>query len=906
MPGVECRWCREKFASKFGLNPHNCKLRPGQRNKPRKKKPTKQASQLQVNERRASFGRKLRAQRRDSIQQAQESHPPSPSASAFSEKSLSPCYSQHQYHPDNDKMSICNETQELRHAEESIDSECQPNVPSAMRSSVTPSIHGSDHRSASPGTSTTGDESAGQAPTRTRALPAYFDLLPSAHILTPAVGFTKGSAPFQTQPDSFRQYRVYPHGCPSYTPDAQYTLGHFADSSSLESETYPGSGSSKSDKTLHEKKSDPDTGLDMFSDIFPNPSIGLLLNWFLTGESIKSSKARVDALIKDVLQHPLFQKEHLAKFRMDKGLKLLDEYVEQRSNQLTFGDEWSKHSVEISAPCDGVPQKSEGEAHKFKVENIHIRNIMDVIRSAVEDPMAEYYHLRGYKSYQLPDDPNLAPIRQYDEVYTSNKFLQEEKKVLELAKQQGCEHEAVMIAIMFGSDSTRLAQFGSQTIWPMYMWFGNLSKYVRTKPSTHTTHHIAYIPKLPAEFDHWYNSKFGKGATRGTRTHMRRELYQAVILLLLNHDLMHAYLYGEDMVFWDHVIRRAYPRFFTDSLDYAEKILFACVKNLSTCPCTRCLVAKSKIDRLGTKADFAIHSRFPRRDDEDTREIISNARELLYELGVGWGAQELTHGLGPKSLNPTQNAFSRRFQEYKIDDGFNFYEMIAPDFLHEVDLGVVKDVFTHALRLVLCEGSDKLIELNERYRNMPTFGRDTIRKFSENVSAMQNWAAWNFEDALQCAIPAFSGLLPEPFNTQLLRLFFELATWHALAKLRRHNDATIADLKAATYRLGKKLRKFAKETAKHFDTRELPSEETARNRGRKQNANPSQKIQNADGDGAPKRKIFNMFTYKIHALGHYPEFIQSVGTTDNYSAHNTEHAHKRPKRMLGFLQRHVI
>lgn len=36
-----------------------------------------------------------------------------------------------------------------------------------------------------------------------------------------------------------------------------------------------------------------------------------------------------------------------------------------------------------------------------------------------------------------------------------------------------------------------------------------------------------------------------------------------------------------------------------------------------------------------------------------------------------------------------------------------------------------------------------------RYRQIPTFGRDTIRKFSNNASGMKKLAARDFEDLLQ-------------------------------------------------------------------------------------------------------------------------------------------------------------
>jgi hypothetical protein len=44
-----------------------------------------------------------------------------------------------------------------------------------------------------------------------------------------------------------------------------------------------------------------------------------------------------------------------------------------------------------------------------------------------------------------------------------------------------------------------------------------------------------------------------------------------------------------------------------------------------------------------------------------------------------------------------------------------------------------------------------------RYREIPTFGRDTIRKFVRNASAMTKLAARDYEDLLQVRKPvAFS------------------------------------------------------------------------------------------------------------------------------------------------------
>ena len=41
-----------------------------------------------------------------------------------------------------------------------------------------------------------------------------------------------------------------------------------------------------------------------------------------------------------------------------------------------------------------------------------------------------------------------------------------------------------------------------------------------------------------------------------------------------------------------------------------------------------------------------------------------------------------------------------------------------------------------------------------RYRKIPRFGRSTIRRFSNDVSAMKKLAARDFEDLLQVGLPS--------------------------------------------------------------------------------------------------------------------------------------------------------
>jgi hypothetical protein len=134
---------------------------------------------------------------------------------------------------------------------------------------------------------------------------------------------------------------------------------------------------------------------------------------------------------------------------------------------------------------------------------------------------------------------------------------------------------------------------------------------------------------------------------------------------------------------------------------------------------------------------------------------------------------------------------------------------------------------------------------------------------------------------VQCAIPVFEHLLPEPHNDIVLTLLFELAYWHALAKLRLHSDTTLRFLDTSTIRLGRYMRHFKSSTCKAFKTVELPHEETARRR-RSAAMKPTGK-QAAAASSNPNTKTLNLNTYKWHALGDYASIIRRYGTTDSYS-----------------------
>ena len=139
---------------------------------------------------------------------------------------------------------------------------------------------------------------------------------------------------------------------------------------------------------------------------------------------------------------------------------------------------------------------------------------------------------------------------------------------------------------------------------------------------------------------------------------------------------------------------------------------------------------------------------------------------------------------------------------------------------------------------------------------------------------MKKLAGRDYEDLLQCAIPVFERLLPEPHNNHVMKLLFRIAEWHGLVKLRMHTEATLARLEQVTTALGHLMRDFRDKTCAKFNTTELAREVEARNRRNARTNAPNQ---------SRKVKSFNLLTYKFHALGDYVRTIRMFGTTDSFS-----------------------
>ncbi|KAF8834372.1 hypothetical protein BDN67DRAFT_992676 [Paxillus ammoniavirescens] len=290
-------------------------------------------------------------------------------------------------------------------------------------------------------------------------------------------------------------------------------------------------------------------------------------------------------------------------------------------------------------------------------------------------------------------------------------------------------------------------------------------------------------------------------------THCHRELFHVQWHMLLDDEFLEAYEHGIVITCQDKVV------------------LIATIRNLGKCPCPRCLIPKSRVHLLATRLDILERETLSRSDTAQCRAKVISAHKLIYESNYAVDGTCVEELLKDESLIPTLNAFSEKLGH----TGFDLFLMLVTDLLHEFELGVWKAIFIHLLR-ILESVKQSIPELDKQYCQVPTFGRDTIRRFRENCSELKKMTARGFEDLLQCALPVFENLLPEPHNSHVQCLLFYLCHWHALAKLRMHMDYTLDIMEHSTVHLAKQIHKFSAETCPVFATKELRRKAESRTR----------------------------------------------------------------------------
>lgn len=289
---------------------------------------------------------------------------------------------------------------------------------------------------------------------------------------------------FRTESNGFGLYRQYTRK-PRNDPEDLLTLDDLVDDDMPKQH--------HSDTAANETPHCSSSSTIEFFHPFLNATVFRVINWYLE-TSGTLSVAGLDRFAREVILSDDFNREDLRNFSAARELARLDKYG---SSDVPFAaeDGWKKGSVTLHVPNTKCKHASESASPQFCVSGIQYRPLLELIKAACQSSQAKEYHWVPFKLvHQSPS----ADVRVYTDIYNSDAMLEEEAKIRALPPhpEDDSDTEVAVLAMLFWSDSTHLATFGTASLWPVYLYFGNHSKYARGRPNARTAYHVAYIPSV--------------------------------------------------------------------------------------------------------------------------------------------------------------------------------------------------------------------------------------------------------------------------------------------------------------------------------------------------------------------------------------------------------------------------
>ena len=295
-----------------------------------------------------------------------------------------------------------------------------------------------------------------------------------------------------TDADCFGVYRMYARK-PLHDPSDHSSLNTHSRNTRSRSDCQPGTSPNQGA---------PGTSIQNTPYYFPfsNPSAAAMMVAHHSGTPMQSiQKTTQIAHILGSLGSDLNPSD-LITFNAALEHKKLDAYLASAPDGIFHREDgWLESSVRIRLPLD-KRKMPESSAVEFEVEGLFHRDIIDVISSVYQSDTVRSFNHIPFKQFWKPSDDS-PPERLYGEIFSCDVMLDADNDICKCCLENDSDPsdldlEAVSVPLLFYSDSTHLANFGSASCWPVYLFFGSQSKYVWAMPTSSACHHIAYMPEV--------------------------------------------------------------------------------------------------------------------------------------------------------------------------------------------------------------------------------------------------------------------------------------------------------------------------------------------------------------------------------------------------------------------------
>ncbi|UOH83677.1 hypothetical protein LQV05_006411 [Cryptococcus neoformans] len=277
-----------------------------------------------------------------------------------------------------------------------------------------------------------------------------------------------------------------------------------------------------------------------------------------------------------------------------------------------------------------------------------------------------------------------------------------------------------------------------------------------------------------------------------------------------------------------------------------------------------------KIDTyaLGSRRDTNNRTRKARIDDEEYVRLVKKSRKNMFENGDAVGGAYVKGILKPFSSKPILSPFTEKFRQFGIKR--NAFALFPNDIMHELNLGVAKNLVTYAIEMAQFYGHTSKVD--RRFAQIASFGRNDIRAFPQQASGLKKLTAHDWECLLKCLIPVIEGLLNPSIEKIIIPLILKLSIVYNLAYLDQQTERTIRLLDREIGEFSRLALSLSKQAHSLSDSTRLTS--------------PDKNI-----------PMYAYATPKFHMLGHLTASIRRLGPLDNFTTAFGESEHRRLKRL---------
>ena len=196
------------------------------------------------------------------------------------------------------------------------------------------------------------------------------------------------------------------------------------------------------------------------------------------------------------IQDPAFNPSKELPFLLDRECNLIKRYLHDNSNPFHTQHGWIQSSFDFPLVKEGIKYASEIDPTTLfiHIENVIHRSITDIMKLVFADKVSSTFHMTPFEQLWTTADGRNVWV--YSKAYTSPQMLDAHKEINTLPRVPGDNYEWVVAPLMIWSDATHLTNFGDTSLWLVYLFFRNQSKYTYRKPTSAACHHVAYIPSV--------------------------------------------------------------------------------------------------------------------------------------------------------------------------------------------------------------------------------------------------------------------------------------------------------------------------------------------------------------------------------------------------------------------------